>query len=128
MKNHIQVVAILHIALGVMSLVAAIVLFSIIGLAGSIVIAQGEEAAAGILGIIAVLLGGFLAITGLPGIIGGWALLTGRNWGRTLVIILGALGLFNFPIGTAVGAYTLWVLLQDPTTPSIPPVMPASPR
>jgi hypothetical protein len=128
MKNHIQVVAILHIALGVMSLVAAIVLFSIIGLAGGIVIAQGEEAAAGILGIIAVLLGGFLAITGLPGTIGGWALLTGRNWGRTLVIILGALGLFNFPIGTAVGAYTLWVLLQDPTTPSIPPVMPASPR
>jgi hypothetical protein len=128
MKNHIQVVAILHIALGVMSLVAAIVLFSIIGLAGSIVIAQGEEAAAGILGIIAVLLGGFLAITALPGIIGGWALLTGRNWGRTLVIILGALGLLNFPIGTAVGAYTLWVLLQDPTTPSIPPVMPASPR
>jgi hypothetical protein len=126
MKNHIQVVAILHIALGVMSLVAAIILFSIIGLAGGIVISQGEEAAAGILGIIAIVLGGFLAITGLPGIIGGWALLTGRNWGRILVIILAVLGLFNFPIGTAVGAYTLWVLLQDPAKASIPPVMPAS--
>ncbi|MFM1941862.1 MAG: hypothetical protein RI897_844 [Verrucomicrobiota bacterium] len=128
MKNHIQVVAFLHIALGVMSLLAAIILFSIIGLAGGIVISQGEGTAAGILGIIAVVLGGFLAVTGLPGIIGGWALLTGRSWGRVLVIILGALGLFNFPIGTAVGAYTLWVLLQEPIAPSIPPVMPATPR
>lgn len=125
MKNHIQVVAFLHIALGAMSLLAAIILFSIIGLAGGIVVSQGEGTAAGILGIIAVVLGGFLAVTGLPGIIGGWALLTGRSWGRILVIILGALGLFNFPIGTAVGAYTLWVLLQDPVAPAIPPVMPA---
>lgn len=123
MKNHVQVVAFLHIALGVMSLLAAAVLFALLALAGGIVISQGEGEAASILGIIAVVLGGFLALTGLPGIIGGWALLTGRSWGRVLVLILGALGLFNFPIGTVIGAYTLWALLQEPAPPAAPPVM-----
>jgi len=34
--------------------------------------------------------------------------------GRPLVLVVGILELFNIPIGTAVGIYTLWVLLRDP--------------
>jgi hypothetical protein len=62
---------------------------------------------------VAVAVGSFLILLGLPGIIGGWALLTGRSWGRPLVLVLGILSLFNIPIGTAVGIYTLWALLSD---------------
>jgi hypothetical protein len=40
----------------------------------------------------------------------GFALLTRKPWGRVLAIVLGALALFKFPIGTALGIYTLWVL------------------
>jgi hypothetical protein len=101
MKPHIQIVAALHIALGALSVIGAIVLFACLGLAGTIVIAQGEQAVAGILGIIAVVLCGFLVLLGLPGIIGGWALITERSWGRPLVLVLGVLNLFNLPIGTA---------------------------
>jgi hypothetical protein len=28
-------------------------------------------------------------------------------------MVVGFLGLVNFPIGTAIGIYTFWVLLQD---------------
>jgi len=114
MKKHIQIVAALHIALGALSLLAAIVVFGVLGLAGGIVGSQGERQAAGILGIIAVVLGGFLAALSLPGIIGGWALLTGRSWGRPLVLVLGVLDLIHIPLGTALGIYTLWALLRDP--------------
>lgn len=111
MKTHIQVVAALHIAFGLLSVLGAMVIFGALGLAGGIAFSQGEQEAAGILGIVAVALGGFLILLGLPGILGGWALFTERSWGRPLVLVLGILALFNIPIGTALGIYTLWALL-----------------
>jgi hypothetical protein len=43
-------------------------------------------------------------------ILTGYALLTGRPWGRVLAIVVGILSLVKFPFGTALGIYTLWVL------------------
>ena len=40
----------------------------------------------------------------------GWSLLNRKPWGRTLAIVAGILALFKFPVGTALGIYTLWVL------------------
>ena len=89
---------------------------AVFGLAGGIVLSQGEHQAAGILGIIAVALGSFLAVLALPGIIGGWALFSGRSWGRPLVLVLGFLDLINIPFGTALGVYTIWALLHEPVS------------
>ncbi len=119
MKKHIQIVAALHIALGALSLLAAIIVFVVLGVVGGIVHSQGEHQAAGILGITAIVLGAFLAVLALPGIIGGWALFTGRSWGRPLVLVLGVLHLINIPLGTALGIYTLWALLHEPV-PQLP--------
>ena len=41
----------------------------------------------------------------------GWALLERESWARLLAIVLAIVSLFNFPLGTALGIYTLWVLL-----------------
>ena len=46
----------------------------------------------------------------VAGAIAGWGLLERRPWARVLAIVLGVLALFNFPQGTALGIYTLWVL------------------
>lgn len=51
-----------------------------------------------------------------PGIIGGVGILKGWWWARYLVFVLGALNLFNVPLGTLLGVYTFWVLMQDETT------------
>ena len=32
-------------------------------------------------------------------------------WARIIALVLGFISLFNIPFGTAVGVYTLWVLL-----------------
>jgi len=117
MNKHTQIVAALHIALGALSLLGAIAVFVVFGIAGTIVGSQGERQAAGILGIIAVALGIFLAALALPGIIGGWALFTGRSWGRPLILVVGALHLLNIPLGTALGIYTFWALLHEPVSP-----------
>jgi hypothetical protein len=53
----------------------------------------------------------FMLIAGLVGALAGWGLMERRPWARTLAIVLGILVLFNFPIGTALGIFTLWVLM-----------------
>ncbi|HEX2663908.1 MAG TPA: hypothetical protein VHM93_13820 [Candidatus Acidoferrum sp.] len=45
------------------------------------------------------------------GLITGWGLVQREPWGRILALVVGFISLFNIPIGTALGVYTLWVLL-----------------
>ncbi len=51
---------------------------------------------------------GFSAI----GLVGGIGLLSCAPWARTLSLIAGFLELLNVPLGTALGIYTIWVLLS----------------
>lgn len=43
----------------------------------------------------------------------GWGLLQREPWARILAIVLAFISLLNVPLGTALGIYTLWVLLPD---------------
>jgi len=52
----------------------------------------------------------FLLVAGI-GIAIGWGLLTRQSWARMLTIVFGAISLIDIPFGTALGIYTLWVLL-----------------
>ena len=45
------------------------------------------------------------------GLVAGWGLLQREPWARTLAIVMGCVHLLNVPFGTALGVYTLWVLL-----------------
>jgi hypothetical protein len=47
----------------------------------------------------------------LIGIAAGWGLLERQPWARMLAIVLGCFSLLDLPFGTAIGIYTLWVLL-----------------
>jgi hypothetical protein len=49
--------------------------------------------------------------TAILGIVTGWGLLERRPWARMLAIVLGCIFLVDMPFGTAMGIYTLWVLL-----------------
>ena len=40
-----------------------------------------------------------------------WGLLERAPWARSYTIVMGAIWLLNFPVGTLLGIYTLWVLL-----------------
>jgi hypothetical protein len=40
----------------------------------------------------------------------GFSLLNRKPWARILTIVLAILSLVKFPVGTALGIYTLWVL------------------
>lgn len=56
-------------------------------------------------------IGWILIGAALLGIATGWGLLETRPWARMLAIVLGCCCLIAPPFGTALGIYTLWVLL-----------------
>jgi hypothetical protein len=56
-------------------------------------------------------LGIFVLAKAACGFIAGWGLMQREPWARVIALVLGFISLFNIPFGTAVGVYTLWVLL-----------------
>ncbi len=47
----------------------------------------------------------------IAGVIAGWGLMAHAPWARMLAIVLGVISLIHIPFGTALGIYTLWVLV-----------------
>ena len=114
-ETHVKIVAWLHIVLSVLGLlVTALVLLVFVGI-GLLLAASDETAAMGIFAVIATVIGGFLFLVSVPGLIGGIGLLQRQNWARILVLILSVLQLFNVPFGTAIGVYSLWTLTREET-------------
>jgi uncharacterized membrane protein (DUF2068 family) len=42
----------------------------------------------------------------------GWGLLRRESWARILALVMACISLLNVPFGTAIGIYTLWVLMS----------------
>jgi hypothetical protein len=55
----------------------------------------------------------FLAFFGVVHLVLAWGLFEREPWARVLGIAIGCLALLRFPLGTALGIYTLWVLLPE---------------
>jgi hypothetical protein len=110
LETHIKLLGWLNIALGILGLLIAIFTFTI--LIGVGLISRDNDAMI-VLGIIATLVAGLLVVLSIPGIIAGYGLLRRRMWARYLALVVGFLSLFNVPLGTLVGGYTIWVLLQE---------------
>jgi hypothetical protein len=58
-------------------------------------------------------IGAALGIFGVLHIVLAWALFQREPWARVLGLVLGILALLHPPFGTALGIYTLWVLLPE---------------
>jgi len=110
LRTHVSVLGWLHIVGNALMFLLGCFIFALLGGIG---LATGDAEAARILGIVGIAVGAFLVILGVPGILAGIGLLRRTVWGRILALVVGFLGLLNFPIGTAIGIYTGWVLLQE---------------
>jgi hypothetical protein len=124
MRTHVRVTAWLFIAVGALFVITALassVLFG--GLAALIGSApqDGSPIAAIAMGFTGVVLVIFLLAFAVPCIACGWGLLRLRPWARILGIVLAAIALLKFPVGTAFGVYALWVFFSRQTEPLFEP-------
>lgn len=110
MKDHVKIVAVLRIAMGaLMLLIASVVFVAVVG--GGLL--SGDQDAMVITGMVGTVVGGFLAVLAIPGIVAGVGLLRFKPWARYLTLVLAFFDLFAVPVGTVLGIYTFWVLLQE---------------
>jgi predicted nucleic acid-binding Zn ribbon protein len=63
------------------------------------------------MGTIFSVIGWALLVRGVVGIVAGAGLIQRAPWGRLWALIMGFLSLISIPFGTALGVYTIWVLL-----------------
>lgn len=108
-EQHVTILAWILMILNAMGLAVGIFLFFLLAGVGAV---TGETEVMAILVMVGAVFGVLMAALSLPGMAAGYGLLRRRAWGRILAILVLILGLVNVPIGTAIGAYGLWVLLQ----------------
>jgi hypothetical protein len=114
LRMHVQIVGWLHIiADGIFLLLGICGFVFFTGLGVFAAADSGNAVALPVLGIIGTVGLAFFAVLALPGLLAGYGLLKRTKWGQILGIVVGILSLVNVPVGTAIGAYTLFVLFQD---------------
>lgn len=64
----------------------------------------------------AILIGGLVIGLAIPALVAGIGLLARKSWARVLGIIVSVFALLSFPIGTFIGIYAIFVLMQDAAT------------
>jgi hypothetical protein len=112
MRKHVTVAGALRIGMGVLGLlIAGFIFVAVVG--GGLL--SGDRDAIAITGVVGTVIGGFFGLISIPSIFAGWGLIRFKSWARILSLILSALDLVNVPIGTLLGVYTIWVVLQDET-------------
>jgi hypothetical protein len=103
--GHVRLLGILWLAISALRLIPGLVLM---GLSGARLFP--DDVPTFVHGILPMIGMAFLICAGI-GIAIGCGLLARQPWARMLAIIFGAFSLIDIPFGTAIGIYTLWVLL-----------------
>jgi hypothetical protein len=121
MTGHVRALAVLQIVYSSMGLLLGIVVFMLFGGIATIVgfnaSIDDSMVAVPILTFIGGIASSVLILLSLPRLIAGIGLWKFQNWGRILTFVVSILGLIDFPVGTGLGIYALWVLTHRDTLP-----------
>jgi hypothetical protein len=110
MKNHHKILGVLYLAFGLLSAVIAVLLFNV--KTGRLILPAKMSMFANAYGYASVIALLF-ALESLPAIITGIALIMRKFWARFSALVLAFFCLFIIPLGTALGIYTIWVLVNN---------------
>jgi len=134
MEKHITLVGILNIVYNFLSLIGSLILFAIA--AGfryffeliSRYIHEACEVPPEVLNIVPVILttiGILILIFSIIGIIGAVGVIKRKEWGRLTLLVISFFNLIHIPLGTMLGVYSIWALLNNDTIHLFNPIIKA---
>lgn len=111
--QHIVILSWLWIAIAALTLLAAIVLLVLAAIPFDRFLPADSVplAATSLIHTIFVLVGFFVLLMAGVHFLAAWGLLHYAEWARMLTIVFAFLRMLDFPLGTALGIYTIWVLM-----------------
>jgi hypothetical protein len=117
MESHKRILGILYIVSGVLQTIILSLVAAFIGSLFPFIASEVDPKAEQILMLVGkfipIFVWSLILVVAVPCIIGGVVILNKKKWALTLLLIMGCLKLFSFPIGTALGIYTIWVYSED---------------
>jgi hypothetical protein len=125
MEKHIQLVGILNIAYRSMLVLVSLFLlvvaagfrrfFDMILRLGSIDIHEVPYELIDIVPVVLLVVALLMLVVSVAGIVAAAGVLARRPWGRVLMLVISFFNLLRIPLGTILGGYSIWVLLNDET-------------
>ena len=115
-RDHVRLLGILWMAYSALYLVSGVLVLVAVKLfiGGTIHIQGGPSPEMTVwLRPLATAVGWLILAIAATGFFTGWGLLQREEWARPVALIGGFLALLRIPLGTALGIYTLWVLLPS---------------
>lgn len=117
MENHKRILGIIYVVSAVLLGLTALFLNVLFAMIFSFAAGQADQEDAAILELVGNILEWLPTVIilcfAIPSLIAGIGLLNKAPWAMILALILGVFKLFSFPIGTAIGIYTIWVYAED---------------
>ena len=111
-QSHVHLLGILWLAISAFNTIGGVILYV---LANTLFAHLGEmgapEAQTAFLRPLLSVVGILVLAKAAAGFLAGWGLMHREPWGRIVALVLAFISLFNIPFGTAIGVYTMWVLL-----------------
>ena len=125
MEKHVTLAGILNIVYSTLTILGAGILFVLAGWFGHFFeslmrdgFIRPHDVPMEILDVVPVVLfiiGIMMLIVSILGIVGGIGVLNRREWARILLLVISFFMLVRVPLGTILGVYSIWVLLNDET-------------
>lgn len=112
-QNHIHLLGILWLAMSAFNAVGGVILIVIANTLFVHLHQMGAppEVPTNFLTVLLTTVGIIILAKAVCGFFAGWGLMHREPWARIVALVLAFISLFNIPFGTAIGVYTMWVLL-----------------
>ncbi len=124
LRTHVNILGWILIAQTVILLLGALFILLFLPAIGSV---SGDREALTVLSTVGISVSSFMGLLVIPGFVVGIALLQARPrpWVRYVAFAIYVLGMLNIPLGTCIGVYAAWVLLQNACNEYFAPYKPA---
>jgi hypothetical protein len=113
-RDHVRLVGILWMAYSALHVVAGVLILAALSLFGHAIHIPNHPPEVTVwLRLLFSFIGWLILAKAAVGFFAGWGLLQREEWARIVALVVGFVALLNVPVGTALGVYTLWVLLPS---------------
>jgi len=110
MHKEIELLGALHIAISILYTLVFSAIYAVLFSKGFF---SGKESSANIQLVIFAVVGAFLLLFAISGVIAALGIIRSRPWAQMMILILGCLNLICVPLGTALGVYTIWIFMHS---------------